>query len=333
MLGTPRGALDLRTGQLLAPAPSLLISRVTGYAPEQGPALRWMKFLDEATGGDDELIGFLQRFAGYALTGQVVDHVLLFIHGPGGNGKTVYTNVLVRVLGDYAQTAQAATFAATRHHDRHPTEIAAMDGARLVIASETEQGATWAEAKIKELTGGAHRIRARFMRQDEFEFHPQFKVLIVGNHRPRLREVDDAMRRRLRLVEFNRRPDVPDPHLEATLLREGGQILAWAIDGCLEWQRDGLRVPPSVAESTEAYLAEQDVFGDWFATRLELRGGAFEPAAALFRSWEQFARRGSEEPGSTVQFAERLQKRGLKNRRTAIGKVWDGVRLVTLTDE
>ena len=131
----------------------------------------------------------------------------VFGSGRGGNGKSVFVNTVAGIIGDYATTAGMDTFTASQH-DRHPTELAALRGARLVTASETEEGRAWAEAKIKQLTGG-DKIAARFMRQDFFEFNPQFKLLIVGNHQPELRTVDDAMKRRVNIVPFNRKPLEP----------------------------------------------------------------------------------------------------------------------------
>jgi putative DNA primase/helicase len=154
----------------------------------------WRRFLTEAKGGnDDEMVQFLQRWFGYALTGDTSEHQFVFVHGPGGNGKTVWLNTVANILGEYHRVAPIDTFT-DNGSERHPTDLAALRGARLVSATETEEGRPWAESKIKQLTGG-DTIAARFMRQDFFEYQPQFKLTVVGNHKPRLRNVDDAMRR------------------------------------------------------------------------------------------------------------------------------------------
>jgi hypothetical protein len=134
----------------------------------------------EATNDDDGLIVFLQQYSGYMLTGDIREHALLFIYGPGGNGKSGWLNTVSGILGDYCRTAPMETFTASPT-DRHPTEPAMLRGARMVCATETEEGRPWAESKIKQLTGG-DRIAARFMRQDFFEFQPQFKLVVIGNH-------------------------------------------------------------------------------------------------------------------------------------------------------
>jgi putative DNA primase/helicase len=165
------------------------MTKITGTKPDfQMPTPIWFAFLHAIAAGDTELIEFLQRFAGYSLTGSVEEHALVFGYGKGANGKTTFLQALIKALGDYHTTAPIETFTASKH-ERHPTELAGLQGARLVSAVETEEGRKWAENKIKTLTGG-EVISARFMKQDFFEFRPQFKLFIVGNHKPGLRSVD-----------------------------------------------------------------------------------------------------------------------------------------------
>lgn len=199
-LNTPAGVVDLTTGRMSAHRPDAYMTKITGTAPKRGARPTWTAFLDRATGGDPDLAAFLQRVAGYCLTGSTRDHALFFFYGTGGNGKGVFLNTLIGIFGDYATTSPMETFTASVG-DRHPTDLAMLRGARLVTAQETEEGRQWAESKIKSLTGG-DPITARFMRQDFFTFTPAFKLLIAGNHKPGLRNVDEAMRRRFHLVPF-----------------------------------------------------------------------------------------------------------------------------------
>ncbi len=327
LLGTPGGILDLRTGRFSAPDPSAMISRATAVTPAAGVPTRWMKFLNQATGGDDTIIEFLQRLFGYSLTGTTTEQVLAFIYGPGGNGKGVLIEVVMRLFGDYAQSADMRTFTASRN-ERHSTELAAMRGARLVTASETEERAEWAESRIKQLTGG-DVVRARFMRQDEFEFRPQFQLVIVGNHRPRLRNVTDAMRRRLRMIDFIHKPTKAITNLASNLIeREGAQILNWCIEGCLAWQRNGLPFPPTMRDITEAYFTQQDTFADWLDQACEVAPKFSCAAGALFGSWSAFCQSNGEEGGTQVRFAERLNQAGFNKRKGNGGcRLWDGLRL------
>jgi putative DNA primase/helicase len=257
LLGTPAGTVDLRTGTLRPPDPAHGITKLVAVGPStRAECPLWMLFLHETTSGDEGLIRFLQQWCGYSLTGITREHALVFVYGPGGNGKSVFLNVVTGLLADYAQTAAMDTFTASKG-DRHPTDLAMLRGARLVTASETEEGRAWAESRIKQMTGG-DPVTARFMRQDFFTYQPQFKLMIVGNHKPVLQNVDDAARRRFNLVPFTRKPERPDRELEGKLKAEWPGILRWMIDGCLDWLQNGLVRPAAVQAATAAYFDEQD---------------------------------------------------------------------------
>src|SRR5262249_49341569 len=190
------------------------LTKITPVAPNDVTAPHWAACLAMWTNGDAELVAFLQRLCGYWITGSVREEKLVVIHGPGGNGKTKFIDTVRGTLGnDYATGLAMETLIATGN-DQHPTDVADLRSKRLAIATETEEGRRLAESKIKHLTGG-DRIRARHMRQDFFEFDPTHKIVIVGNHRPALRNVDEAMRRRLILIPFDAviPPEVRDPRL------------------------------------------------------------------------------------------------------------------------
>ena len=330
LLGTPGGTVDLRTGTIGPAAQTDMITKLTGANPsETSDCPIWLRFLDEATGGDKELIRFLQQWAGYCLTGDVREHALLFVYGPGGNGKSVWLNTMSGILADYARTAAMDTFTEAKG-DRHPTDIAMLRGSRMVCASETEEGRGWAEAKIKSLTGG-DPVSARFMRQDFFEFKPQFKLTVVGNHKPALRNIDDAVRRRFNVVPFTQRPAHPDPFLEAKIRTEWPAILRWMIEGCLDWQANGLTRLASVLAATGEYFAEQDTFSQWLEECCEIGRSKADTSARLFKSWTDYALANGERPGERKRFAEMLAQRGftlVKNTRGAYGhRGYDGVGL------
>jgi len=236
------------------------MTKITAVAPE-GDCPLWRKFLAEITGNDDELQGFLQRFAGYSLTGSILEHALFFFYGTGTNGKGVFLNTLTAVLADYAAVAPMEAFVVTQG-ERHPTDLAGLRGAGLVTAQETERGRRWAESKVKALTGG-DPITARLMRQDFFTYMPTFKLAIAGNHKPSLSGVNAAIRRRLHLIPFTVTIAKPDKKLPEKLRPEWPGILQWVIDGCLQWQREGLNPPNAVREATDAYLAQEDSFRQW----------------------------------------------------------------------
>ena len=266
LLGTPGGTVDLRTGELRLARQADYITKQTAIAPAAiADCPQWLAFLDQATAGDKELVGFLRRWFGYTLTGSTREHALLFVFGDGGNGKGVAMNTVAGVMGDYAVNAAMDSFTATKG-DKHPTDMAMLAGARMVMTTEVDEGQVWAEARLKSITGG-DPITARFMRQDFFTFVPAFKLTVSGNHKPALRNVDAAARRRFNLAPFLHRPPSPDKELPEKLRAEWPGILRWMIDGCLEWQRDGLMQPEVVKLATEEYFEAQDVFGAWMQER------------------------------------------------------------------
>ena len=231
----------------------------------------------------------------------------------GGNGKGVTTNTLSGVLGDYAMAAPMETFVAS-NSDRHPTDFAMLRGARLVTASETEDGRAWAELRIKQLTGG-ERISARFMRQDFFEFTPQFKLMIVGNHKPSLRGVNEAIRRRFLLLPFavTVPAEMRDYELAEKLRAEGPGILAWAIAGCIDWQERGLRPPEAVLEATEKYMEAEDALNLWIGRRLSATRTNGDSSADLFASWADWAKAAGEAMGTQKRLVQALEAAGFTN--------------------
>jgi putative DNA primase/helicase len=193
--------------------------------------------------------------------------------------------------------------------ERHPTDLAMLRGARLVCVAETEEGHAWAENRIKALTGG-DAITARFMRQDFFTYPPQFKITIIGNHKPALRNVDDANRRRFNLAPFIHKPTSPDKQLEQKLVAEHAAIFRWMIEGCLDWQAHGLLRPAIVTSATAEYFSEQDTMRQWVDECCETRVNAADTSASLYSSWRNFAAARGEETGGSKTFATKLQYLG-----------------------
>ncbi len=338
-LGTPGGTVDLATGRLRPADPADRITRSTSVAPaEHSDCPLWRRFLDEAMDGDAERTAFLQRFCGYALTGETCEHALLFGLGEGGNGKSVFVNIVRDLFGSYAAVAAPdllAQGAARRGGKAHSAEVAMLAGARLVTASETEEGRVWADGRLKLLTGG-DPVTARFPGKDPFTFTPRFKLLVTGNHRPVLRTVDAALRRRLCLVPFPHAPAVPDRRLEAKLRAEAPAILRWMIEGCLAWARSldepgesgGLIRPEAVARATDAYLAGEDLVGEFLAQWCDLTPTSLESAGDLFAAWCAFTRTQGEPPGTQRRLAARLLRHGLTREHLHHARVYRGVRLL-----
>ncbi|WBL76027.1 phage/plasmid primase, P4 family [Bradyrhizobium xenonodulans] len=325
LLGTPGGTVDLRTGKLRASVPEDGITKITAVTPANTGCPLWLNFLKEATNDDHELIRFLQQWGGYALTGITSEHALLFAYGPGGNGKSVYLNTTSHILHDYAAVSAMETFTASAN-DKHPTDLAMLHGARMVTASETEAGRAWAEARIKQMTGG-DRITARFMRQDFFTYMPQFKLTIIGNHKPTLTNVDEAARRRFNIVPFIFKPSAPDRQLPEKLLTEAPGILHWMIEGCLDWQKSGLVRPSCVIEATEEYFSDQEVFPRWLEEQCITGGTISEASSTLYRSWSEYARSVGAKPGTQADFKESMRKAGFAYRKRNNVREFCGVAL------
>ena len=214
------------------------------------------------------------------------------------------------IVGDYHRTAPIETFTAS-HTEHHPTDLAGLHGARLVTSIETEEGRRWAEKKITALTGG-DEISARFMRQDFFEYMPHFKLVIAGNHKPGLRSVDEAIRRRLNLIPWAIviPPEQRDKKLSEKLRPEWPGILAWMIEGCLQWQQIGLAPPKAVTEATDAYLEAEDALIAWIDEQCVRDPNAWERTTALFAGWKAWAEKSGEFVGSMKQFSQTLEMRG-----------------------
>ncbi len=308
-LNTTGGAIDLRSGELHPSDRLDYCTKSTSVAPG-GECPIWLRFLHTVTGGVMELQEYLQRVCGYVLTGSAREHALFFLYGLGANGKSVFVTTISGVLGDYSKVAPVESFTASQS-ESHPTDLAALQGARLVTAIETEDGRRWAESKLKALTGG-DRIAARFMRQDFFEYQPQFKLLIAGNHKPGLRTVDEAMRRRFHLVPFGVTipADERDKQLPEKLRAEWPGILQWMIDGCLAWQREGLNPPRIVVDATDSYMTSEDSLGTWIADRCDCSRALWTSTKALFESWKTWADAAGEYVGTQKRFSQNLEAKG-----------------------
>lgn len=314
LLGSPGGTINLRTGDIQAAEPTDRITKLVSVtpAPPKTPHPLWTGFLVQATNGDIELQEFLQRLAGYCLTGDVTEEAMAFLYGDGGTGKGTFISTIVGILADYAVSLPIEVFTAGA---RLPLEYyrAQMAGARLVTASETEAGATWAESQIKEITGNETPLPARHPYGKPFEFWPMFKVVLIGNHAPRLKGRSKAMERRLRIVPFKHRPKVADQKLKENLRSEAPAILRWMIEGCLQWQRTGLRSAPAVDAETSAYFEQQDTFGRWLEERCLIDQTLSGKPSNLLSDFISWGKDNNELPVTSVEFREMIERtQGLK---------------------
>ena len=322
------GTIDLRTGQLRPHDRADLLTKRTRIAFDAAATCpQWDRFLDRVMGGRADLVSFLQRAVGYALTADVREQVLFFLHGSGSNGKSTFARILLDLLGEYGAPGAPDLLMAKRG-EAHPTEVADLFGRRLVVCQEIESGRAFSEVLVKQLTGG-DAIKARRMREDFWEFLPTHKFFIAANHKPVVKGGDHAIWRRIRLIPFEVTigADEKDPELLSKLAGELPGILRWAVDGCLAWQRDGLGMAEAVAAATGAYREEEDVFGAFLADACTLSADARATAKELYAAYEQWCQQNGERPVSARAVGIRLSERGLQRIKSGAVRLWSGVSL------
>jgi putative DNA primase/helicase len=328
LLNCENGTIDLCTGALLPHDPSRLITKLAPgrYDPDAKCPI-FMRFLNEVFCGDLELIEFVQRFLGHCLTGEISEQYLPIFYGEGGNGKSVLLDTVAGLMGDYAATAPPSLLTVKRIEE-HPTEIADLAGRRLVVASETEQGAELRMQLVKRLTGD-EKLKARHMRCDFFEFARTHKTILVTNNLPVVREDNEAVWRRLRCVPFDYivPAEKRDPKLLLKLRAESAGILTWLVQGCQAWRRDGLPTASAITMVTNELRNNAgglDAFIDEQCVRCE---DGFVPSALLASSYENWCKPRGCAPVQARALGAALQKAGCQAGRKDGVRGWRGLSL------
>lgn len=328
-LNTTNGIVDLRTGAIRPHEHDAMHSKITGADfRDDADCPRWAAFIDRIMGGNQSLIRFLQRAAGYSLTGSTAEQCFFLLHGTGANGKSVFLETMRAVLNDYAATAEFSTFLA-KQNENVRNDIAALAGARFVASSESGADKRLSETIIKALTGG-DTISARFLFKEYFEFKPQFKVWMATNHKPVIRDTDLAIWRRVRLIPFT--VTIPEnernPNLVRELRDEYPAILAWAVRGCLDWQRDGLGIPDEVSAATESYRNSMDIMEAFFEDCC-LRGESYVTGATpIYARYSKWCEVNNERPMTQREFSLRLGEKGFRREHNRMGSQWHGIGLI-----
>ena len=329
LLNTESGTIDLRTGELREHRHEDLITKIapTSYRPDAA-APTWETFLERVL-PDEDLRAFVQRAVGYSATGDTSEQCMFINHGGGANGKSTFQEAIAAALGDYAMRAPTEMLLAKRS-EGVPNDVARLKGARFVSASETEEGRRLAESRIKDLTG-QDTITARFMKAEWFDFAPTHKLWLSTNHKPEIRGTDVAIWRRIRLVPWT--VSIPaaeqDKKLPIALRHELAGILAWIVQGCLQWRREGLQAPDEVRKATGEYRAEMDVLAGYLAECCELGTDYWEYAKDLYESYKRWCEENGERPEPQRKFGGRLGERGFQRDRGGSrgAGIWRGVRL------
>ena len=322
--------IDLSTGEPREHRRSDFITRCipVDYDPD-ALCPTFDRFLTEIMGNIAELIDFIQRAVGYSLTGSTVEQIVLLLWGSGANGKSTLLEVLRQILGDYARHIQAESLMIRKFDNGQTNDIASLKGARLVTSIETEEGHRLAEAKIKSFSGG-DTIMARYLYSEFFEFKPEFKIWLACNHKPVIRGTDLAIWRRIRLIPFTVSipDDRQDKKLPEKLHAELPGILAWAVRGCLAWQKDGLVQPEEIIKATGDYQTEMDTLAMFLSDCCIEKRGDELPASRLYSAYRSWAEKNGEHPMTQTAFGRKLGERGFDSYRSGKGMIWLGLRLI-----
>jgi P4 family phage/plasmid primase-like protien len=330
LLNTVGGTIDLFTGKLATHRRSDMLTKMSPVAYDSGAQCpTWGLFLNQVTAGDKALQDYLQRCVGYSLTGETKEHALFLLYGKGANGKSTFLEVVRHVIGDYAQTADFGSFMVSKNQTVR-NDLAKLNGARLVTATESESGKRMSEAVVKQLTGG-DTVTARFLYSEHFEFVPQFKLWLGTNHKPKIVGSDDGIWRRIRLIPFTVQisKEQQDKDLSKKLKAEAVGILNWALEGLRQWQKLGLAEPETVTEATSEYRADQDVLQHFIDARCKTGVGERVKSSSLYADYKLWADVAGEFVMSERDFGNAMTDRGYSRYRTSRERGWEGIALTT----
>jgi P4 family phage/plasmid primase-like protien len=328
LLNVKNGVVDLRTGELQRAARTNLCSKIANI--EYNKELRcpqWITFLNTIFNGNQEIIGYVQRAVGYSLTGDTTEQCFFILHGNGANGKSVFTDTIRTLLGDYAKTAEFNTFM-VRNNDAIRNDLAGLVGSRFVLAAEGDMGKRLSESVIKTITGG-EEVSARFLNCEFFTHTPTYKIWLVTNHRPRIAGTDIGIWRRVILIPFE--VTIPkeeqDKRLGEKLKEELGGILNWALEGLAQWQATGLHPPEEVMHATSQYKDNEDVFGMFVTEECVECKYSEIPSSVIYAAYAEWAKEMNSYVVNRVEFSKKMEEKGFVKDRKSSGNFFLGIKL------
>ena len=328
LLNCQNGTLDLRTGELRCHDPSDLITKIlpVNYEPDAACPV-WEAIIAKIMGGDQEKIDFLKRVFGYSLTGLITEQCLFVFYGSGANGKSTILEIFRELLAGYAMhTTTASLLGSSGSPIRN--DLARLNGSRLVSAAEVGMGKKLDEALVKQLTGG-DQVTARFLYREYFEYKPEFKLFIAANHKPEIQGVDHGIWRRIHLIpfDFTIPADEIDRDLPNKLRAELSGILTWAVQGCQDWQENGLNVPDSISNATAAYRAEMDIIAEFLTDYCTLQANEKTPLGILYAAYTEWADNACQDAVGKKKFGDLMRQKGYKQSKSGGVRYWTGIQL------
>ncbi|HDR7391248.1 TPA: DNA primase [Bacillus toyonensis] len=316
------GVIDLKTGELLPHDRDLLLTKLSPIKYDKNADCpNWKAFMESifktpAGKPDYELIKYLQKAIGYSLTGVTKEQVMFFLFGNGRNGKSTFINIIQDLLGDYGRQTNSDTFLKKRNDSGINNDVARLDGARFVSAVESEEGQQLSEALVKQITGG-EKMSARFLRQEYFEFTPEFKVFFTTNHKPIVKGSDEGIWRRIMLIPFTVTipKDKIDYDLPDKLAKEMPGVLRWAVEGCMKWQTEGLRAPEAVKAATAEYREDMDILAPFIEENCTVNSSVRIEAKSLYENYTKWCYQNNELELKNRAFYRQLEIRGFKKEK------------------
>lgn len=312
VLNTPGGVIDLRSGGISPHNPMTYLTKMTAVEySENADCPRWLAFLDDIFRKDKDLIRYVQKAVGYSLTGSTTEQCAFFLYGTGRNGKSTFIDIIRDIFGDYAANIQPETIMVRSNQSTAiNSDIARLKGARLVTSVEPNEGVRINEGLLKQLTGD-DTVTARKLYGDEFEFKPEFKLWMATNHKPVIRGTDTGIWRRIHMIPFT--VQIPeekiDRRLKYKLSAELTGIFRWAVEGCLLWQKEGLKMPRAVLEEVREYRREMDVISAFVEDKCTVGKGLSVKSSQLFAAYLNWAEQNNEYRMSSTKFGMELAKR------------------------
>ena len=333
------GIVNLRNGELMPHDSNFMMSKIAScdYDEKGTTPKLWLSFLDDVTNHDKELQDYIQKCVGYSLTGSTREQCAYFLYGMGNNGKSTFLDVIADMLGGYASNAQPETIMMKKWgSDGANSDIARLKSARFVTSEEPTEGVRLNEGLLKQLTGGS-KVTCRFLYGDEFEYMPEFKIWIATNHKPIIRGTDFGIWRRIKLIPFevNIPAEKIDKVLKYKLKKEMPQILRWAVEGCIKWQKEGLQEPTRVQEAVKEYKQEMDLLAGFLEECVVIDYDCKEKISSsdLFMCYSRWAKNNNEYEMSSKKFFREIGKKLPEKGRDSRGVFYTSIKLTDRAKE